>query len=50
VVSSLLGRLITSPFAFGLAGVYDFLAFFGVWAGHAALTRARARRRAPGSG
>jgi hypothetical protein len=32
VVSSLLGRLITGPLAFLLAGVYDFTAFFAVFA------------------
>jgi hypothetical protein len=43
VVSSLLGRLITGPFAFLLAGIYDFTAFFSVFAYRSLRTRARAR-------
>jgi hypothetical protein len=45
VVSSLLGRLITGPLAFLLAGVYDFTAFFSVFAYRSLLSRARARTR-----
>jgi hypothetical protein len=45
VVSSLLGRLITSPVAFLVAGVYDFAAFFAVFAYRSVRARvARARR------
>jgi hypothetical protein len=44
VLSSLLGRLITGPLAFLLAGVYDFTVFCSVFAYHSLLARLRARR------
>jgi hypothetical protein len=43
VLSSLLGRLITGPLAFLLAGVYDFTVFFTVFAYRSLLARLRAR-------
>ena len=43
MVSSLLGRLITGPFAFLVAGVYDFTAFFASFAYRTVSTRVRAR-------
>jgi hypothetical protein len=42
VLSSLLGRLITGPLAFLLAGVYDVAAFFGALAYRSVLARLRA--------
>jgi hypothetical protein len=43
VLSSLLGRLITGPVAFLLAGVYDFTVFFSVYAYRSLLARVRVR-------
>jgi hypothetical protein len=44
VLSSLLGRLITGPLAFLLAGVYDFMLFVSVFAYRSFLARVRAIR------
>ena len=43
MVSSLLGRLITGPVAFLVAGVYDFTAFFVLFAWRSVSARVRAR-------
>jgi hypothetical protein len=46
VLSILLGRLITGPLAFLLAGVYDFTAFFSVFAYRRVRARVVRARRA----
>jgi hypothetical protein len=43
VLSSLLGRLITGPLAFLLAGVWDLTVFFSVFAYRSLLARVCAR-------
>ncbi len=43
MVSSLLGRLITGPFAFLVAGVYDFTAYLAVFSYRTLSARVRAR-------
>jgi hypothetical protein len=45
VLSSLLGRLVTGPLAFLLAGVYDFTVFIGVFTYRSLRARVRARHR-----